>query len=212
MVSTFERNKIYNLFGRTEFGDYVFNSIADFAAAITTRYNLYQPAPGYTINDVAAQWTYSQYSPFIQDTWQVNDNLSIQYGLRIDIPDANKKPIYNAAFEQAFGYPNNNTLGFEQQGHRAALLVQLPLRHRAQDPVARRHGPVPDLPADGLDDQPVPEQRHDRVDVRVVRPVRPRRSALIRSTRTFRRGRRARRRWTWSTPSRRTSSCRRCGR
>ncbi len=107
-----ERNKIYNLFGRTEFGAYVFNSINDFAAGNYYSYTLYQPAAGYTINDVAAQWTYSQYSPFIQDTWQVNNNLSIQYGLRIDIPDANKKPIYNAAFQQAYGYANNNTLGF----------------------------------------------------------------------------------------------------
>ncbi|RAP56271.1 TonB-dependent receptor [Oleiagrimonas sp. MCCC 1A03011] len=105
-----ERNKIYNLFGRTEFGAYVFSSIADFAAGNYYSYNLYQPAAGYTINDVAAQWTYSQYSPFIQDTWQVNDNLSIQYGVRVNIPKANKKPIYNPQFQQTFGYPNNNTL------------------------------------------------------------------------------------------------------
>ena len=110
-----ERNKIYNLFGRTEFGAYAFDSIADFASGDYYSYNLYQPAPGYTINDVAAQWTYRQYSPFIQDTWQVNDNLSLQYGVRVDIPDANKKPIYNPAFEQTFGYPNNNSLGFNNK-------------------------------------------------------------------------------------------------
>lgn len=110
-----ERNKIYNLFGRTEFGAYIFNSIADFQSGNYYRYDLYQPAPGYTINDVAAKWTYSQYSPFIQDTWQVNDNLSVQYGVRVDIPKANKKPPYNAAFQQAFGYPNNSSLGFRNK-------------------------------------------------------------------------------------------------
>ncbi len=110
-----EQNKIYNLFGRTQFGAYVFSSIADFQAGNYYSYNLYQPAAGYTLNDVAAKWTYTQFSPFLQDTWQVNDNLSMQYGIRVDIPKANKKPIYNPTFQQAFGYPNNNTLGFKNK-------------------------------------------------------------------------------------------------
>jgi hypothetical protein len=106
-----ERTKIFNLFGRTEFGAYTFDTIADFASGNYYRYDLYQPAPGLTINDVAAKWTYTQYSPFIQDDWQVNDNLSLQYGIRVNIPKANRKPFYNATFEQTFGYPNTNTLG-----------------------------------------------------------------------------------------------------
>ncbi|NII11485.1 TonB-dependent receptor [Oleiagrimonas sp. C23AA] len=107
----YERNKIYNLFGRTEFGAYTFYSMDDFANGNYHSYNLYQPADGYSINDVAAQWTYSQFSPFIQDTWQFNDQLSIQYGVRVNIPHSDKAPIKNPAFEQAFGFPNNYTLG-----------------------------------------------------------------------------------------------------
>ncbi|HEX7342155.1 MAG TPA: carboxypeptidase regulatory-like domain-containing protein [Rhodanobacteraceae bacterium] len=107
----YERNKIYNLFGRTEFGQYTFDSIAQFASGDYYQYNLYQPAPGYTLGDVAAKWTYSQFSPFIQDTWQVNDNLSVMYGVRMDIPYSNRKPFYNPAFDKAFGYPNNSSLG-----------------------------------------------------------------------------------------------------
>ncbi len=107
----YERNKIYNLFGRTEFGQYSFDSIDQFASGDYYVYNLYQPGAGYDINDVAAQWTYSQFSPFLQDTWQINDQLSVMYGVRVNIPHANHKPVYNAAFEQAFGFPNNNSLG-----------------------------------------------------------------------------------------------------
>lgn len=110
-----ESNKIYNLFGRTEFGQYTFDTINDFATGNYYQYNLYQPAAGYTLNDVAAQWTYRQYSPFIQDTWQVNNNLSLQYGLRMDVPDANKKPIANPLFQQTFGYPNNSSLGWKNK-------------------------------------------------------------------------------------------------
>ena len=104
-----------------------FDTIDQFASGDYYSFNLYQPAPGYTLDDVAAQWTYTQYSPFIQDTWQVDDQLSVQYGVRVNIPDANKKPLYNAAFEDAFGYPNNNTVCAQQQGRRAALRLQLPV-------------------------------------------------------------------------------------
>ncbi|UGB46589.1 carboxypeptidase regulatory-like domain-containing protein [Frateuria edaphi] len=107
----YQRSKIYNLFGRTEHGNYTFYGLDNFAAGNYDSYFLYQPADGYTLNDVAANWTYTQYSPFLQDTWQVNDNLSLTYGVRVDIPQANKAPLYNPAFEQAFGYPNNTKLG-----------------------------------------------------------------------------------------------------
>jgi hypothetical protein len=107
----YQRNDIYNLFGRTEFGSYTFLSPDAFAAGNYDSYFLYHPAPGYTIDDIAARWTYSQFSPFLQDTWQANDKLSISYGLRVDIPHADSKPLYNAKFEQAFGYPNNTGLG-----------------------------------------------------------------------------------------------------
>ena len=107
----YQRDQIYNLFGRTEFGNYTFYGLSNFAAANYNSYFLYQPAPGYTINDVAAKWVYSQFSPFLQDTWQVNNNLSVTYGLRMDIPHSDHAPLYNAAFTQAFGYRNNSSLG-----------------------------------------------------------------------------------------------------
>ncbi len=107
----YQRDQIYNLFGRTEHGNYTFYGLDNFANAQYDSYFLYQPAPGYTLNDVAAKWVFSQYSPFLQDTWQVNNNLSLTYGVRVDIPHADKAPLYNAAFEQSFGYPNNTKLG-----------------------------------------------------------------------------------------------------
>jgi len=107
----YQRDKIYNLFGRTEHGNYTFYGLDNFANAQYDSYFLYQPSAGYTLNDVAANWVYSQYSPFLQDTWQVNNALSVTYGVRVDIPHADSAPVYNAQFEQAFGYPNNTKLG-----------------------------------------------------------------------------------------------------
>jgi len=107
----YQSNDIYNLFGRTEHGNYTFKGLDAFANADYDSYFLYQPAAGYTLNDVAANWKYTQYSPFLQDTWQVNNNLSLTYGVRVNIPQSDSAPLYNAEFEQAFGYPNNTKLG-----------------------------------------------------------------------------------------------------
>ncbi|MCX7513704.1 TonB-dependent receptor [Frateuria hangzhouensis] len=106
----FQQNEIYNLFGRTQFGAYTFYGIDNFEQGIYGEYNLYQPAPGYTLDDVAAQWTMRQYAFFLQDTWQASDNLSLQYGVRVNLAKTNDKPVYNPAFEEAFGYRNDATI------------------------------------------------------------------------------------------------------
>lgn len=106
----FQRDKIYNLFGRTEFGSYVFDSIADFEAGNYSSFNLYQPAPGYTIQDIAAKWRLDQWGLFAQDTWQVTPEFSLTYGLRVDIPKTGDRPIYNPAFQSAFGLSNTGTV------------------------------------------------------------------------------------------------------
>jgi hypothetical protein len=106
----FQRDEFYNLFGRTEFGSYQFNSIDDFEAGNYSYFNLYQPAPGYDLDDIAAQWTLDQWGLFAQDTWQVTPQFSLQYGLRTDIPHTGDRPIENPAFERDFGISNQGTV------------------------------------------------------------------------------------------------------
>ncbi len=62
------------------------------------------------INSIAANWRLDQWGLFIQDTWQATSQLSIQYGVRWDIPETPDKPGYNPAFQQAFGYSNQGTI------------------------------------------------------------------------------------------------------
>ena len=112
----YQRDKFYNLFGRTEFGSYTFNSISDFAAGQYSFYNLYQPAPGYTLSDIAARWTLNQWGLFWQDTWQVSPQFSLQYGLRMDIPSANGTPVLNTCFASAPNPSGNGAAGCEYGG------------------------------------------------------------------------------------------------
>jgi hypothetical protein len=109
-----ERNRIYNLFGRTEFGSYVFDGPANLAAGRYTNYSLYQPAPGYSLNDIAAQWELRRNTFFLQDTWQVNDALSVQFGFRVNKYLTDDKPTYNATFAQKYGFSNANTINGSQ--------------------------------------------------------------------------------------------------
>jgi hypothetical protein len=106
----FQQNKIYNLFGRTQFGAYTFWGIDNFEKGIYNSYNIYQPAAGYTLADVAAAWTLRQYGFFLQDTWQPTSNLSVQYGVRVNLNKTGDKPVYNPTFTNTFGYRNDNTI------------------------------------------------------------------------------------------------------
>ncbi|WP_090450745.1 TonB-dependent receptor [Dyella sp. OK004] len=99
----FERGKYYNLFLQNAFGSYQFNSISDF---VNGKYNLYRlnaPAAGLGLGDVAANFELKQYGLFLQDTWQVNNNLSVQYGFRVDIPMTSDKPLFNPCYSAPVG-------------------------------------------------------------------------------------------------------------
>ncbi len=111
-----ERSRIYNLFGRTEFGAYTFgnNGLANFPQGLYSNYSLYQPAPGYSLNDIAAQWELRRHTFFLQDTWQASDNLSVMFGFRVNKYLTDDKPLYNADFQKAFGFSNANTINGSQ--------------------------------------------------------------------------------------------------
>jgi outer membrane receptor for ferrienterochelin and colicin len=105
----FQRDQYFNLFGRTEFGAYQFASIDKFASGDWSSFSLYRPTNG-DINSVAAAWSLDQWGLFLQDTWQATSQLSLQYGLRWDIPKTGDRPAYNASFANAFGYSNQGTI------------------------------------------------------------------------------------------------------
>ncbi|WP_415208770.1 TonB-dependent receptor [Rudaea sp.] len=85
-----------------DYGTYVVNILPD----------------GVTLAESAGTWKYTQISPFLQDTWQIADRLSIVYGVRIDMPKADHAPpaaIDPATgvsyWQERFGYAPNTKLG-----------------------------------------------------------------------------------------------------
>ncbi|MCE2988847.1 MAG: TonB-dependent receptor [Nitrosomonadaceae bacterium] len=121
----FASNDVYNAFLQDVFGQYTFscvNSSATYTysfgaincgtatadqvqAAVLENFRIgrpsfYQvqvPATGRTLNDGVARWKLDNIGAFIQDTWSVNKNLTLMFGVRLDAPKIGTKPLFNAA-------------------------------------------------------------------------------------------------------------------
>ena len=115
------KTEALNLYGRDLHGVYSYDSVQDFIDGNYYRYDVRRPATfdaatnTFTVTDdvmsTAAAVGMTQISPYIQDTWQVNDQLSLTYGIRVNIPKADGQPPEKPGFEEAFGFPNNYKLG-----------------------------------------------------------------------------------------------------
>jgi outer membrane receptor protein involved in Fe transport len=121
----FENYDIRNVFVRQNFGQYTFNSLADFntyfdndasndalADSYFHSYSLVDPAgtSGDAIQNAAASFQYSQLGLYAQDQWSIADNFKLTYGVRFDVPF-----FENGAVNDDF---NNRTVGLlEAQGY-----------------------------------------------------------------------------------------------
>lgn len=122
----YQKNKIYNAFLQNVYGNYTFAcdnnftyntigsstincgtaSLAQIEKAVLenfqrgrpSSYSLQTAAAGYTLNDAIAQFEMSNVGLFLQDTWSVNRQLTVNYGFRVDQLGFDHAPPANAAF------------------------------------------------------------------------------------------------------------------
>ena len=105
-----ETNDVLNFYGRNLNGVWTFASLADFEAGNARQYELRAPRPGGTLDDIPAAYTIKNTGLFLQDTWYVNYNLSLNFGLRYDKPSFGGRPIHNPRIEELYGLDNSNTI------------------------------------------------------------------------------------------------------
>ena len=105
-----ESNDVFNLFGRDLFGSYTFASLDAFRNGDYWRYSSRRPLPGESFESIAADFNHENLGLFVQDSWAVNYNLTLMYGLRVDIPNIDDKPRKNELIERAFGLDNTVTI------------------------------------------------------------------------------------------------------
>lgn len=72
-------------------------TLENFRIGRPSSYQVQVAAPGLTLSDAVGKWQLSNFGYFVQDTWNVNKNLSVMLGARIDVPKTSDKPLANAA-------------------------------------------------------------------------------------------------------------------
>src|SRR5690606_14548175 len=86
------QSETFNLFGRDLFGSYTFASLDHFRDGRYWNYTSRRPLPGESFESIAADFNHDNLAFFVQDTWAVNYNLTLNFGIRVDIPKIDDKP------------------------------------------------------------------------------------------------------------------------
>lgn len=90
--------------------------LENFRRGRPTSYSVQLTAPGVaSLNDAAASFSMRDTGLFVQDTWNVNKNLTLTYGVRVDETGVGGRPLANAAAAQPV-VPGNFATGKAQSG------------------------------------------------------------------------------------------------
>ncbi|MCW4453833.1 carboxypeptidase regulatory-like domain-containing protein [Flavobacterium sp. MXW15] len=99
-------NDLMNFYGRNLNGVYTFSDLDAFLDGTPSQYQLRAPRADGSRDDIPASFKLKNTGLFVQDTWAVNYNLSLMFGVRIDIPDFSDQRLYNPDIEELYGYDN----------------------------------------------------------------------------------------------------------
>ncbi|KRG66446.1 Oar protein [Stenotrophomonas terrae] len=99
-------NDLMNFYGRNLNGVYEFSNLDSFLAGTPTRYQLRAPREGGSRSDIPAAFNLKNTGLFVQDTWAINYNLSLMFGVRVDLPDFSDQRLYNPRIQELYGYNN----------------------------------------------------------------------------------------------------------
>ena len=103
---------VFNIFVQNAQGSYVFNNLADFTnrvAASFTYTNSVLSNPN-NPDDAAAAFGFTNTALYLQDRWQVAENLLVTYGVRAERFTSGDAPRPNPGFLTRYGFNSNDTL------------------------------------------------------------------------------------------------------
>ncbi len=104
-----EEYDIFNLFYQHVDTEIRFDGIENFRNGLADRV-YYGNAISNDQNDIAESFSYAINYFYLQDEWQVNDKLTVTYGLRYDYYETDDAPNLNQEFLDSYGFGNNATL------------------------------------------------------------------------------------------------------
>jgi hypothetical protein len=94
-----------NLFIQDIYGTYIFNTLADFEKGIANSYQVQFATPGL---NPASQFGAQQWGLYLSDVWRVGNNLTVNLGIRGDLPRLTDRPRYNPLIFSTFGVDSSN--------------------------------------------------------------------------------------------------------
>ncbi len=107
----YEVTEFRNLFLSDSFGNFTFRTLDDFLND-RPQFNGFRNT-GINGQNPVAEPEIGVLGIFIQDRWQVNEDLLITGGLRMDTTLSDTQPPAALGFEEAFGFPNNGSIDGE---------------------------------------------------------------------------------------------------
>ncbi|MFT3828849.1 MAG: TonB-dependent receptor [Opitutaceae bacterium] len=110
----FDTTDIFNAYVQYHYGYYLYNSLEDFmkAAVGGTKLpsgNAYQYNAFVDGVDPAANFSEANFGVFLNDHWRLLDSLTVDFGLRLDMPILPDKVPFNQLFKDTFGLRNDYT-------------------------------------------------------------------------------------------------------
>lgn len=118
---------ITNLFGNRISGAFYFDSIADLQAQRAGELRIGPPIQG-TVESITAVFQNNVYVFGVQDTWEINPDLTFIYGARYDLYETPDRPRTNTFFIGRYGFANSANLS-----GRGVLQPRFGLNWRADD-------------------------------------------------------------------------------
>ncbi len=103
---------VFNIFVQNAQGSYIFNNLADFTnrrAASFTYTNSVLSNPN-NPDDAAASFGFTNTALYLQDRWQVAEDLLVTYGVRAERFTSGDAPRPNPGFLTRYGFNSNDTL------------------------------------------------------------------------------------------------------
>lgn len=108
----YEDLSLYNLFANNSLGSWEFSSFSEFENQAIGRFSEFSYSNAYTndINDVAYDISRTQISLYLEDTFYLNDDITVTAGVRYERLSSDDKPTLNQAFQQTYGFSNQENL------------------------------------------------------------------------------------------------------
>jgi hypothetical protein len=101
---------VFNAFSPYSRGSYSFDSVADFQNRLASSVFMANVSATGDVNDLSGRFEQTIDSVYVQDRWDVRDNLTLMLGFRYDSYSSDDAPFQNDNFEARNGFSNTETM------------------------------------------------------------------------------------------------------